>query len=172
MSITIIRPILLMAFLCLVLIIAPAGMSQTDLLLKQAIISELGNPTSELKFVSKRVDLNGDGHDEVLAWVPTQDFGGTGGYPLLIFAGENNGYRLLWKHDQLWPPLIVLRSTRHGWRELVLQVGGGGAKMHYVLFSHNSKIYYEQGPINEEGFRGQWLIGKDWKMSIVGPWPD
>jgi hypothetical protein len=141
--------------------------------LKQAIIRELGNPTNELRFVNKRADLNGDGRSEILVWVRTQDFGGTGGYPLLIFSQEKNGYSLLWKHDQLWTPLVVLRSSSHGWRNLVLQVGGGGEKMRYVMFRHNGKTYSDDfRPIAANKIQGQWLIGKDWKMSVVGPLPN
>ncbi|HEX8177219.1 MAG TPA: hypothetical protein VF543_19175 [Pyrinomonadaceae bacterium] len=168
-----IRFLILIAFTCLSSVSALVGANQTDRLLRQAIIRELGNPTNELRFVSKRADLNGDGRYEVLVWVPTQDFGGTGGYPLLIFSREKNGYRLLWKHDQLWTPLVVLRSSSHGWQDLVLQLGGGGEKMQYVVFRHNGKTYSDDfRPIATNKIKGQWLIGKDWKMSVVGPLPN
>jgi hypothetical protein len=173
MRLTAIRFILLIAFSRLIIVNASASVNQNDPLLKQAIIRELGNPTNEPKFVSKRADLNGDGRPEVLVWVPTQDFGGTGGYPLLIFSREKNSYKLLWKHDQLWTPLVVLRSSSHGWRDLVLQLGGGGEKMQYVMFRHNGKTYSDDfRPIAANKIKGQWLIGKDWKMSVVGPLPN
>jgi hypothetical protein len=155
------------------MVLNSAGVSQSDRLLEQAVIHELGNPTKQLKFVSKRVDLNGDGRPEVLVWVPMQDFGGTSGYPLLIFSREKGGYKLLWTLDQSWTPLIALYSSSHGWRDLVLQVGGGGVKMQYVMFRHNGKSYSEDfRPIAAKKIRGQWLMGKNWTMSVVGPLPN
>src|SRR6185503_18085136 len=67
--------------------------SREDRLLRTAIIQALDVPDVDLKYVSRRFDLNDDGRVEVLVWVSTTELGGTSGYPLLVFARTRNGYR-------------------------------------------------------------------------------
>lgn len=143
-----------------------------DRLLRAAIIQALDVPNVDLKYVSRRFDLNGDGRVEVLVWVSTTQLGGTSGYPLLVFARTRNGYRQLWSFDQAWTPLIVLYSSRYGWHDLVFQMGGGGDAMHYVVVRHNRESYSANfQSIKASRVRGHWLIGKNWNMSVVGPIP-
>jgi hypothetical protein len=148
-------------------------------LLRKAIIRELGDPDEHndgapipLRYTGGRFDLNGDGRDEVLVWVPTLPYGGTSGYPLLIFARGRNGYRLLRMAEALWTPLIVLNSSRHGWRDIVMQRGGGGEEMHHVIFRHDGRSYpKEPRPFESRRVRGRQLIGKDWSTTLFGPLP-
>jgi hypothetical protein len=143
-----------------------------DRLLRAAIVHELGRSEHELKYVSRRSDLNADGRAEVLVWVPTIEMGGTSGYPLLVFSRNRQGYRLLWSFDQAWTPLIVLRASHQGWRDLAFQMGGGGDPMHYVVFRHNGESYSNNfESIRASRLRGQWLIGNNWTMSTMGPLP-
>jgi hypothetical protein len=141
-------------------------------LLRAAIGRALDYSAGELKYVSKRFDLNGDGRVEVLVWISTTNMGGTSGYPLLVFSRDRNGYRLLWSFDQVWTPLIVLDSSHHGWHDLAFQMGGGGDAMHYVACRHNGKSYSDDfRAIKASRVRGHWLIRRNWQMSIVGPLP-
>lgn len=148
-------------------------------LLRRAIVRELGDPDEHndgppipLRYAAARFDLNGDGRAEVLAWVPTTPYGGTSGYPLLILARGKNGYRLLRLAEQLWTPLTVLNSSRHGWRDLVMQRGGGGEQMRPVVFRHDGKSYpKEPRPIEPRRARGRQLIGRDWSTTLFGPLP-
>jgi hypothetical protein len=65
---------------------APQSPTAKDAALRRAIIHVLGKEYSgELRFASRRADLNGDGRSEILVWVPTNGYGGTSGYPLVIF---------------------------------------------------------------------------------------
>jgi hypothetical protein len=148
-----------------------ANSQQENRLLRAAIVRVLGGSEGELTYVRKRFDLNGDGRAEVLVWVPTTELGGTSGYPLLVFSRNRNGYRLLWSFDQAWTPLIILNSSSHGWRDIVFQMGGGGDAMHYVVFRHNGESYSRFESIKASRVRGRWLIGKNWKMSTMGPLP-
>ena len=150
----------------------------TDSTLRIAIIRELGDlgelglDPNSLKFVSRRADLNGDGRPELLVWVPTIGYGGTSGYPLLIFRREKQGLKLLSMIEPVWTPLIVSNYSRHGWRDIIMQVGGGGEQMRYVVFRHNGKSYSDNfREIGARGVQGRRLIGKDWQMSTFGPIP-
>ena len=149
-----------------------------DSLLRKAIIRELGDPgewggdPKEIRYISRRADLNNDGRAEILVWVPTTDFGGTSGYPLLIFRDGGRRVRLIAKFDQVWTPLIIARASRHGWRDVVLQMGGGGPPMEYVVFRHDGRRYPDDpSPIAADRIRGRQIIGKDWWMSVFGPIP-
>jgi hypothetical protein len=151
------------------------GMPQT---LRAAIIRALGDtretsdPPNPLKYVSAYADLNGDGRPEVIVWVPTQDFGGTSGYPLLIFSRKERSYRLLWQYEKVWTPLIIQRTSHHGWRDIVFQVGGGGDEMRYVVIHHNGKSYTQRiSAIFPKLIHGRRLFGRGYAMTIVGPLP-
>ncbi len=144
-------------------------------LLRIAIIRELGNEYSgELKFVSRQADLDGDGRLEILSWVPTDGYGGTSGYPLLIFQRGARGLRLVADVDQVWTPLIVLRTSRNGWRDIAMQEGGGGVRMHYILLRHNGRRYTKiegSSPSNAMIRRGRLLVGRNWSATTFGPIP-
>ncbi len=49
--------------------------------------------TGKFVYASRRLDLNGDGGNEVIVWSPTHDLGGTSGYPIIIFSQTANGYQ-------------------------------------------------------------------------------
>ena len=168
---------------CLVAVCALArpctvGTNTPDSALRKAIIRELGDlgelggDSNSVKFVSRHADLNGDGRPELLVWVPTIGYGGTSGYPLLIFHRGRRGLRLVSKIEPVWTPLAVANSSRRGWHDIIVQVGGGGEEMRYVVFRHNGKSYSDDfREIRAGRVKGRWLIGRDWQMSIFGPLP-
>jgi hypothetical protein len=142
--------------------------------LREATFREIGyaDAPKDFKYVSRGADLNGDGRAEVFVWVPSTNFGGTSGYPLLLFARGRGRYRLLWKYEQVWTPLVVLNTSRFGWRDLAVQMGGGGVKMHYVVFRHDGRAYpSEPAHISERRVRGRMLVGQGWRASVMGPLP-
>ena len=124
----------------------------------------------DLSFVSRRVDLNYDGRDEVLVWIPAINWGGTSGYPIIVFSQKRNGYRKLWEVEQGWAPIILLKSKTNGWRNVAYQVGGGGAEWQYVIAKHNGKTYKDK-EIQEKQPEGVFLIEKNWKSTVFGPIP-
>lgn len=124
--------------------------------------------TYEFVYASRPIDLNGDGRNEVIAWIPTQDLGGTSGYPIIIFSETPNGYQKLWDIDQAWTPILVLNSKNHGWRDVAFQFGGGGEDWHYVILRHNGKSY-DVHKTQKKQPKGELLIDKDWNQSICGP---
>jgi hypothetical protein len=145
-----------------------------DNTLRDAILKEFGyaEPPKDFRYMSRSADLNGDGHREVFVWVPTLEFGGTSGYPLLLFARERGGYRLLLKYEPVWTPLVILNTSRFGWHDIAVQMGGGGEKMHYVIFRHTGRAYSDDfAPMKVGRVRGKWLMGQGWQPSVVGPLP-
>jgi hypothetical protein len=121
-------------------------------------------------YASRRVDLNSDGRDEVVVWSPTQDLGGTSGYPIIIFSQTANGYKKLWDIDQAWTPILVLKSKSHGWRDIAFQQGGGGAEWLYLISRYDGKSYKIEKDQKKQP-KGKILIDKDWNQSVLGPIP-
>jgi hypothetical protein len=168
-------------YMIAVCMLAQPGMSNTntlDALLRKEIVRELGDPaelgagSGKIKHVRRWVDLNGDGRPELLVWVPTASYGGTSGYPLLIFRQERQRLMLLSRIEPVWTPLVISDSSRRGWRDIIMLAGGGGEEMRYVVFQHNGKYYSDNfREIRGERIRGRWLIGKVWDMSVFGPLP-
>ncbi len=126
--------------------------------------------TSEFTYATKRIDLTGDGRNEVIAWMPTSDLGGTSGYPIIIFSQTANGYQKLWDIDHVWTPILVLKSKSNGWRDIAFQFGGGGVDWHYVILRHNGKSYKVRKTQKKQP-QGELLIDKDWNQSVFGPIP-
>lgn len=77
--------------------------------------------------VVARVDLNGDGQPELLAYLMGPYFCGTGGCTLQLLTPGVGG----WRHVQTWPitrlPLLVAPTTSQGWRDIWRAESGGGA---------------------------------------------
>lgn len=139
-----------------------------------ATLKELGyeEAPKDFKYMSGSSDLNGDGRAEVFVWVPSPVFGGTSGYPLLLFERKGRGYRLIWASEQVWTPLVVLNTSSFGWRDVAVQMGGGGEEMHYVVFRHGRRAYpKEPASISARRVRGRLLMGQGWAWSPLGPLP-
>lgn len=70
-------------------------------------------------------DLNGDFQDELLIFT---DWCGSGGCTLLVFANDNKIWRFNSRITLVHLPFQMGTTTHHGWHDLVMPVGGGGAK--------------------------------------------
>jgi hypothetical protein len=142
--------------------------------LREAIIKIETSPGATLAddfvYAAKYIDLNGDGNEEVVVWIPEDDMGGTSGYPILILSKMASGYRKIMDIDQGWTPVIALRSKRNGWRDIVIQNGGGGAEWMYFIYKYNGKTYKFAG-MKKDPPAGETLIEKNWDGTLFGPVP-
>lgn len=82
----------------------------------------------EAHYFDAAVDLNGDGALEAVVYVAGPMVCGTGGCPLFVFAPTADGYRLVSASTVVQPPVRVAPRSSHGWRNLVVGIGGGGIK--------------------------------------------
>ncbi len=122
-------------------------------------------------YASKYVDLNGDGRDEIIVWIPEDNMGGTSGYPILVLSKTAKGYRKLMDIDQGWTPVIALHSTQNGWRNIAIQIGGGGAEWQYLIYKFNGKTYQYAGAKKLQP-PGEMVIEKNWDQTTFGPIPN
>jgi hypothetical protein len=124
----------------------------------------------KFNYVSRNVDLNRDGSNEIIVWIPEEDQGGTSGYPILVLARTKTGFRKLMSRDQGWTPIIVLNSKRGHWQDIAFLVAGGGATPTYFIYRNNGNGYkYNRSQINQP--RGDVIIKKDWNRTTFGPIP-
>jgi heat shock protein HslJ len=93
------------------------------------------------RYVYERVDLNGDGHDEVLVYLMGPFFCGTGGCNLLLFTDTKNGYSLINEFSTTRIPVIVSAKKSNGWNNLIWLKSGGGYPSSYVSHIYNGKRY-------------------------------
>ncbi len=82
----------------------------------------------EAHYFDAAVDLNGDGAPEAVVYAAGPMVCGTGGCPLFVFTPAAGGYRLASSTSVVQPPVRVAPRSSHGWRNLVVGIGGGGIK--------------------------------------------
>lgn len=73
-------------------------------------------------------DLNGDGRPEAIVYLTGAEWCGSGGCTLLVLEQSGDGFTVRGRTTITRAPIAVLPSTSHGWRDLVVQVSGGGAR--------------------------------------------
>ena len=76
-------------------------------------------------------DLNGDRRDEAIVYLMGDWWCGSGGCPTLILAPIDGSFVVISNILATRPPILVLRSTSHGWRNLGVFVQGGGIMQGY-----------------------------------------
>ncbi|MCJ1962618.1 hypothetical protein [Novosphingobium mangrovi (ex Hu et al. 2023)] len=87
---------------------------------------ELGGDLGVVHVDSAKMDLDGDGTEEVLAYASGAMMCGTGGCNLLVLKPEGDSFRIVGDLSVVQLPVGVLDSTTNGWRDLAVSVSGGG----------------------------------------------
>jgi heat shock protein HslJ len=95
------------------------------------------------RYVHGRVDLNGDGRDEVFAYMLGPFFCGTGGCTLFLFREAGERYELINDFPISRLPLIVSPVESRGWHDLVRPESGGGAPASFVRHTFDGTRYAE-----------------------------
>lgn len=90
-----------------------------------------GDLPGEIRYFDGSADLNGDGDPEVIVHVVGPMLCGTGGCNTLVFTPADSGYRLVADISVTRPPVRVSPQTSYGWRNLLVQVSGGGISPGY-----------------------------------------
>ena len=105
--------------------------------LRQMYPSEDG----DVRYFRADVDLNDDGTKETVVYIIGPMVCGTGGCNTLVLAPGKAGPRLVANIFVTHPPIAVAATRTHGWRDLVVSVGGGGIRNHEVLLRFNGNTY-------------------------------
>lgn len=99
-------------------------------------------PDWEVHYFDGRADLDGDGAAETVALIAGPMVCGTGGCPVMIFAGDAaTGYVLIGRLSVVQGPIWVSPRVSHGWRNLVVGIGGGGSPAGRAELAHDGSGY-------------------------------
>jgi putative lipoprotein len=60
---------------------------------------------------------------------------------MLVFEGSSQGLKLASKISLVRGPLIVSNEVSNGWRDIVMQVSGGGMPPKRVALKHDGRRY-------------------------------
>jgi len=105
----------------------PAGPQPvSDHALGAAIRQSLGVDAGSFRYYSRAIDLNSDGRDEVVVYVVSPMYCGTGGCPTIVFTPQDGGLREVSSISITRPPIVAAETKSNGWRDLVVHVSGGG----------------------------------------------
>jgi len=95
----------------------------------------------EAHYFDAAVDLNSDGAPEAVVYAAGPMVCGTGGCPLFVFTPAAGGYRLVSSTSVVQPPVRVAPRSSHGWRNLVVGIGGGGIKGGHAELKFDGRSY-------------------------------
>lgn len=113
----------------------------------------------EARYAYGRVDLNGDGIEEVLAILIGPMFCGTGGCNLLLLKKDEDGFTVINAFPISRLPIIVSDHKTARWSDIVRPEHGGGAELSYVKHVFDGSRYVEAkrlpGDVTAEG---TWLL--------------
>lgn len=125
-----------------------------------------------LTYAHASVDLNGDGTDEVLAYVMGPMVCGSGGCNLYVLEpqGEDGGegWRVVTRTSVTRTPVGVLTTSTNGWRDLAVSIGGGGAQAGWVRLTYDGRTY----PTNPTAPPATPLEGQPGVTTLIASEPD
>ncbi len=121
---------------------APGGVELSGPAL-DALRSDFDATAADARYFAHAIDLNDDGQDELIVHVAGPSVCGTGGCNTVILTPQGAAYRLVADISVTNPPIRVAASRTHGWRDLVVELGGGGGPSGPVLLRYDGAHYPE-----------------------------
>ncbi|MGB3510536.1 MAG: hypothetical protein WBA93_15130 [Microcoleaceae cyanobacterium] len=105
-------------------------------------LQELGvNLETGQTYKTEYIDLNNDGIKDALVLINIPDWCGTGGCSLFVFQGGKEKFQFVSQSSLINQPFTVNETQTNGWRDLVVEVSGGGAKPQTVALKFDGKVY-------------------------------
>ena len=90
-------------------------------------------------------DLNGDGCDDAMALMNFDSgYCGNAGCSLLVAICEGDGFNVISNTTIVRPPVAVSRSKGNGYRDIIVDIAGGGGQARTVALRYDGSAY----PIN------------------------
>jgi hypothetical protein len=125
--------------------LALAGLAHATppvLSLTQAALSKIDPDIKPNHYDIARTDLNADGKDDVLALMNGKSgYRGTGGATMFVLKGSTDGFESLGSIKVVNEPIYARKSVKHGFRDLLVAVRGGGATPGLAALSFDGKKY-------------------------------
>lgn len=117
--------------------------TERDIKLERALVKELALEKDEdnVRYYYNKVDLNEDGKPEIFAYLVGSLVCGTGGCSAVIFKQENKQYTVLSKFTLVNNPVIISNSKTKGYRDIIMNVSGGGIESFSALIRYDGTTY-------------------------------
>lgn len=117
---------------------------QSDI--NQALLAYLAKKGDDPKYANPhrvaQIDLNSDGHPDALVLLENpMYYCGTGGCTMLVFKGTESGFSFVSHSSLIRSPVLVSDTKTHGWRDLLVEVSGGGATPNRVALKFTGSAY-------------------------------
>jgi hypothetical protein len=98
--------------------------------------------TKTIQYSAAFVELRDDGTKEVLVYLSSDGWCGTGGCTMLILAPEGASYRVVTKVPAVRLPIRVLDTKSNGWRDIgVVARKSGIEPLYEAILSFDGKSY-------------------------------
>jgi hypothetical protein len=99
--------------------------------INQALLAYLDKMGVDPKYADPHqtslIDLNDDDLQDALVLLEDpMFFCGTGGCTMLVFKGTKSGFEFVSRSTLIRSPVLVSNTKTHGWRDLIVEVSGGG----------------------------------------------
>jgi hypothetical protein len=140
----------------------PPAQAQGNFLV-EFLRSYVGGSTEEKKttrYSTATVDLRDNGTQEVIVYLTSDGWCGTGGCTLLILAPEGTSYRVVTRIPAVRLPIRVLATRSRGWHDLSVVAG---KPLHQAALAFDGKTYPSNAsvppahPLSEE-VRGETVM--------------
>jgi putative lipoprotein len=113
--------------------------------LNQALLAYLAKTGDDPKYANPhqtaQIDLNGDGRQDALVLLENPFFCGTGGCTMLVFKGTESGFEFVSRSTLIRGPVLVGETRTHGWRDLIVEVSGGGIAPKQVALKYTGSKF-------------------------------
>ncbi|WFD10010.1 hypothetical protein [Tepidibacter hydrothermalis] len=110
-----------------------------------------------VRYYYNKVDLNGDGKEEIFTVLYGMYVAGSGGGTGLLF---DNDYNLVTQFSLVRTPVIISDNKTNGWNEILMYVSGGGVESFYAQMKFDGKTYPSNPSVQSEVKPGTKIEGK------------
>ena len=118
--------------------------TENDSRLEAALQRELSpdlRSGQKVRYLYNRVDLNGDGAEEIFVLLLDTYYSGSGGSAALLFKPQSDGYELVSRFTLVRPPVGVSQQRSNGWCDLIMYIAGGGGRRGYARLQFDGAGY-------------------------------
>lgn len=118
-------------------------------------------------YQSAGVDLNGDGKPEAVVLFSGEDWCVNTGCSLVIFQKQEFGYRPVSHVTRARPPILVGPDSNFGWRDLLVNTGGGPAPIRTVRLGFSGESYPNNALLQPEPVAD--LLARSQQIMVENP---
>ena len=123
-----------------------------------------------IRYATGWSDLDGDGNEEALIYLASPYFCGSGGCPTRVLTQAGAMWRSVGDISVSRTPVTVLGSETNGWKDLTVDVGGGGMPGGIALLKFDGRSYPSNptvAPAESAEGHGTVIIPEDAEMVVA-----